>query len=508
MDARDYLGALQDVGQDTDMATGLNKVIDHLRRTLAPPGGDLTDGQLLGRFVASRDEASFAALERRHGPMVWRLCLRVLGHVQDAEDTFQATFLVLARKAATVLKRESVGSFLYGVAYRTSLKARAIHARRRSRERQVEEMPHPEILPVEPSDWLDHELSLLPEHYRAVIIACDLEGRSRKEAARVLRISEGTVSSRLARGRSLLAKRLSRYGLAGVSVTAALAEGTAAVHVPMSLLSSTTKAVLGQVVLSSSVEILVKGALKAMLLTKLKITVCVATLAIVAGVGATGLTYRATAQGLPHDIAFPLAETRRTQADDLEALRLEIEALRKSLQATRERVKSLEDEVSALKGQRQGPQGIAPGGGRGGRPGNKQDGPSGGLQGGPAGQGVGPGRGAGGPPQGGGPNAFQLPPGMPQDMMPPGSNTPPGMPQGMKPLGMKGGGMMRGGGGMRPKPKTDPVTDAENALKKLRENPGDKQATESLERALKQLKEREKPKGRGQGDAKEIERGR
>ncbi len=138
------------------MATGLSKVIDHLRRTLAPPGGDLTDGQLLGRFVASRDEASFAVLVRRHGPMVWRLCLHVLGHVQDAEDTFHATFLVLACKAASVLKRESAGSFLYGVAYRTSLKTRAIRARRQSRERQVEEMPHPEIPPVEPSDWLDH----------------------------------------------------------------------------------------------------------------------------------------------------------------------------------------------------------------------------------------------------------------------------------------------------------------------------------------------------------------
>ena len=94
------------------MATGLNKVLDHLQRTLAPPDGGLTDGQLLARFVASRDEASFAALVRRHGPMVWRLCLRLLGHAQDAEDTFQATFLVLACKAASVLKRESVGSFL------------------------------------------------------------------------------------------------------------------------------------------------------------------------------------------------------------------------------------------------------------------------------------------------------------------------------------------------------------------------------------------------------------
>jgi DNA-directed RNA polymerase specialized sigma24 family protein len=149
------------------MATGLNKVLQHLHRTLAPPDGGLTDGQLLARFVASRDEASFATLVRRHGPMVWRLCLRVLGHVQNAEDAFQATFLVLACKAASVLKRESVGSFLYGVAYRTALKAKALHARRRSRERQVEEMPHPEVTPAEAQDWrpwLDHELKTLLAH--------------------------------------------------------------------------------------------------------------------------------------------------------------------------------------------------------------------------------------------------------------------------------------------------------------------------------------------------------
>src|SRR6516225_7782711 len=208
----------------------MEKVLDYIHRTLAPSEGGLTDGQLLTRFIASRDEASFALLVRRHGPMVWRLCLRVLGHVQDAEDTFQATFLVLARRAASVVKRESVGSFLYGVAYRTALEAKAINARRRSREKQVEAMPQPAFIPDETQDWrpwLDHELNLLPETYRAVIVACDLEGRSRKEAARLLGLAEGTVCSRLARGRCLLAKRLSRYGLSlsGGALAAVLSEG-------------------------------------------------------------------------------------------------------------------------------------------------------------------------------------------------------------------------------------------------------------------------------------------
>jgi RNA polymerase sigma factor (sigma-70 family) len=348
MDALDYSGALQHVWKDTDMATGLDKILDHLRRTLARPDSDLTDGQLLARFVASRDEASFAALVRRHGPMVWRLCLRVLGHVQDAEDTFQATFLVLACKAASVLKRESVGSFVYGVAYRTSLKARAIQTRRRSREMQMEELPHPEIPPVEPQDWLprlEYELNLLPEHYRAVIIACDLEGRSRKQAAHLLGLTEGTVSSRLARGRCLLAKRLSRYGLS-ISVsalTAALAEGSASVHFPVSLVSSTTKTVVGQAVLSSSVDILVKGALKTMLLSKLKLAV--GAVMVVMALGASGLVYRASGQSAP-----AIAERSKPRTE-LEALRRENELLKLNLEVVLEKVRAQDAELRNLRGQ-------------------------------------------------------------------------------------------------------------------------------------------------------------
>jgi RNA polymerase sigma factor (sigma-70 family) len=152
----------------------LLQALDYLQATAAPPEAD---AQLLARFLATRDEAAFAALVRRHGPMVLGVCRRLLRHTQDAEDAFQAAFLVLARKAASVLKQEAVGSWLYMVAYRTAQRARAGQARRRAREKQMCEMPHPEARPAEAQDWrplLDQELSRLPEKYRTAIVLCDL----------------------------------------------------------------------------------------------------------------------------------------------------------------------------------------------------------------------------------------------------------------------------------------------------------------------------------------------
>src|SRR5262249_28965255 len=146
-----------------------------------------TDGQLLSRFINARDETAFEALVRRHGPMVLGVCRRLLGHAHDAEDAFQATFLVLARKAACVMPREAAGNWLYGVAYHTALKAHSAAARRRAKERQVNVMPEPpiaqedlwqELLPL-----LDRELSRLPDKYRLPTVLCDLEGRSRREVA-------------------------------------------------------------------------------------------------------------------------------------------------------------------------------------------------------------------------------------------------------------------------------------------------------------------------------------
>ena len=177
----------------------------------------LADGPLLARFFEAHDDAAFTVLIERYGPLVFGVCRRILTDANDAEDAFQATFLVLVRKGGTLRDPGRLASWLYGVAYQTALKARQLAARRLARERQMADMPEPAARPHEP--WhdlqpiLDDELSRLPDIYRVVVLLCDLEGKTRKEAARQLGVPEGTVAGRLARARALLAKRLTRRGL-------------------------------------------------------------------------------------------------------------------------------------------------------------------------------------------------------------------------------------------------------------------------------------------------------
>ncbi|WZO98651.1 sigma-70 family RNA polymerase sigma factor [Isosphaeraceae bacterium EP7] len=184
--------------------------------------GGLSDGRLLEQFVASRDEFAFERLLERHGPMVWGVCRRVLGDHHDAEDAFQAAFLVLARKAASVSPRESVGGWLHGVATRTARKARTTAARRKAREHRLASWTRPnsatEAAPTHDlAALLDIELARLPESQRSAIVLCDLEGRTRAEAARHLGWPAGTLASRLARGRARLAARLARRGLSPIN---------------------------------------------------------------------------------------------------------------------------------------------------------------------------------------------------------------------------------------------------------------------------------------------------
>jgi RNA polymerase sigma factor (sigma-70 family) len=317
------------------MATGLHTVLEHLQMS----GGGLTDGQLLARFLATRDEAAFAALVRRHGPMVLGLCRRILRHEQDAEDAFQAAFLLLARKAASVVKRESLGCWLHRVAYHAALEASAANAKRRARERPMKDVPHPEVPRTEVQDWrslLDRELSRLPEKYRAAVVLCELEGCSRREAARQLGIPEGTLSSRLATARKMLAKRLAGTGLA-------LLAGTASAGVPAVLVWSTARAAAGQVAAAPvPAVVLMKGVLKTMFMTRLKLAV--GTVMVAAALGAMGLAYRA---GGSSSGAAQAAPDR--PVSELEALRKENELLKLNLQVVLEKVRAQETDLATLR---------------------------------------------------------------------------------------------------------------------------------------------------------------
>jgi RNA polymerase sigma factor (sigma-70 family) len=203
----------------------------------------------LDRFVRQRDEAAFAVLMDRHGPMVMGVCRRVLRDAHAVEDVFQATFLVLIRKAASLRRPHLLGNWLYGVAYRIALQARAAAARQPALGRQVEEMPAAEV--VDEKVWdelrpiLDAEIDRLPDKYRAPVVLCHLEGKTYAEAARALGWAEGTVSGRLARARETLRKRLSHRGvsLSAAAVAAVLCQKGAAA-VPPALAQTTLRGVL------------------------------------------------------------------------------------------------------------------------------------------------------------------------------------------------------------------------------------------------------------------------
>ncbi|MFO0807989.1 MAG: sigma-70 family RNA polymerase sigma factor [Gemmataceae bacterium] len=196
-----------------------------------------SDGDVLARFVADRDDAAFAELVRRHGGMVLGVCRRALGHTADAEDAYQATFLVLARKAATVRKSDALSAWLYGIAFRVAGRLRAKAARRR--EVSLTEVPGPDT--ADAITWrdglrvLDEELNRLPEAHRAPLVLCYLEGKTQDEAARQLGWTVGALRGRLERGRARLHARLTRRGIGLAALAAVLTASAEAASVPTAL---------------------------------------------------------------------------------------------------------------------------------------------------------------------------------------------------------------------------------------------------------------------------------
>jgi len=259
----------------------LTKAIGHIRQLLgAPQGADLNDRQLLGRFTASRDEEAFETLVRRHGPLVLGVCQRILGNAHDADDAFQATFLVLANKAASIGWRESVGNWLSNVAYHVASRARRGAARRRKHEQQALAMSP--TSPTSSLDWselepiLDDELHRLPEKYRMPLLLCYLQGKSRDEAAGQLGWTAGEVKGRLERGRDLLRGRLARRGLAMSMLVPAVLEQGVIAAAPEDLVSATVKAVAGGAV-AARVNFLMKGAMQTMFWVRIRMLALLST---------------------------------------------------------------------------------------------------------------------------------------------------------------------------------------------------------------------------------------
>ncbi len=260
----------------------LLRFLHHLAATEGT--SQLSDRELLDRFVASRDETALTALMKRHGPLVLGTCRRLLPNSADAEDVFQATWLVLIRKAATLPWRNSIAGFLHEVAHNLAVNVRVAAVRRRDRERQARSAPPAdplaEITGRELLAVLDEELARLPDKYRSVLLLCYLEGQSREEVARQLRCPLATLKSRLQRGRDLLRAALARRGLtlSATLLAAALTEKTLRAALPEQLVQTTLRAAAlaaaGQMsagVISAPVAALIQGATQAMFVSKLKV---------------------------------------------------------------------------------------------------------------------------------------------------------------------------------------------------------------------------------------------
>jgi RNA polymerase sigma factor (sigma-70 family) len=318
---------------ERDMAGGRFLSLMRLLRVGAPTaaGPDAPDAQLLERFLASGDEAAFEALAGRHGPMVLGVCRRVLGDADDAEDALQATFLVLARKAASAARHRSAGGWLYTVAWRVALRARARRAARAGRERPLEDTPPAAALgPDDEAEWrevrrvIDEEVARLPAKYRVPFVLFHLEGRSSAEVARELGCPVGTVESWLTRARQRLRAGLTRRGLAPASAAlaalappaACLPRAAAAARAALAAWRGTTGAV------SAEADALAAEAVRALGTAKAKVAAAAALLLAAATVAAVGLATRPAppAQSEPPTQARPAPVPRAAAPVELGAL--------------------------------------------------------------------------------------------------------------------------------------------------------------------------------------------
>lgn len=291
-----------------------------------------TDRELLQQFVREGDETSFAEVVHRHGPMVLGVCRRMLGNPHDAEDAFQATFVVLVRKAGSLNGYDSVGNWLYQVAYRVSMKTRAYVARRRTREQQEWEIPFAEDNPADCTmqkdmkEVLDEELQGLPANCRLPLVLCYLQGKTHEEAARELGWPRGSIAKRLARAQDLLRSRLVRRGIAVTSAIIGpllLDAAAAEAAIPAALATSTLQSVKVSALAGAAatpVSTIADGVVHSLFVSRVKDFSMFAVACVIAGIGIAGAgwiwQHAGTTEPTPVVAAPPAATASVEQASN------------------------------------------------------------------------------------------------------------------------------------------------------------------------------------------------
>ncbi len=325
----------------------------------------LGDGQLLERFRTRRDEAAFESLVELHGPMVLGLCRRFLRDPRDIEDAFQATFLVLVRKAPEIRDGGLLANWLYGVALRVATRARANLLRRRGREHAIGDLDPAsapdanEVLGMGPV--LDQELSRLPAKYRAPLVLCYLRGQTHDQAAQELRCPVGTVRSRMARGRDLLKRRLTRQGYAptaalfgpGLELPAHLLTETVPAHLVAATVDAafaigSSQSIQAGAVAASALA-LTQGVLTSMKFAQLKwISLAIVATGLSAGTAVAWAAARTQGSTVANGRTISLADTDETQQSTTTGSKTTTTAEQPSSKTTEERLRGLEDQIEKI----------------------------------------------------------------------------------------------------------------------------------------------------------------